>query len=321
MNELITKLSPMLFYEEEVFDSKDYIYELKFDGLRCLAYLFENKTVLINKRGKDISFTYPEILNLHENAKSPCILDGEIVVMKNNKPSFYVLQKRALLTNQFKIKLQVQKNPVTFIAYDIIYLDSELIIDLKLIERKRLLNENIKEDSKLVISRFIEEKGKDFFALAKREELEGIVAKEKKGKYFPGKRSRVWLKMKVYLEEDLVICGYTPSEYGMKDVIFGNYNENNELYKVATIMSNKDKNIIMNYAKNNPGKALFSDDNIVWMKPYLVGKVKYMMKTDNGNLRQAVFLGVRDDKVASDLIVDKKQHSVQQECFILVVLL
>jgi bifunctional non-homologous end joining protein LigD len=107
--------------------------------------------------------------------------------------------------------------------------------------------------------------------------------------------------MKVYKEEDLIICGYTPSEYGMKDVILGAYNENNDLYKVATIMTNKDKNIIMEYAKRYPSKPLFAGDGIIWMKPNLVGRVKFMMKTKDGNLRQASFLGVRDDKVASDL--------------------
>lgn len=221
--------------------------------------------------------------------------------MKNNKPSFYDLQKRALLTNSFKIKLHMEKNPVTFIAFDILYLDNKLLIDLELMERKKLLSDNIKESSRLVISRFLEEKGKEFFNYAKNEDLEGVVAKERKSKYYPGERSRVWLKMKVYKEEDLIICGYTPSEYGMKDVILGAYNENNDLYKVATIMTNKDKNIIMEYAKRYPSKPLFAGDGIIWMKPNLVGRVKFMMKTKDGNLRQASFLGVRDDKVASDL--------------------
>ena len=304
MNDLITELSPMVFYEEEVFDSKDYIYELKFDGIRCLAYLFLDKTILINKRKKDISITYPELSDIYKNCFAPCILDGEIVIMDNGKPNFYDLQKRSLLTNKFKIKLIMEKKPVIFIAYDILYIDNKILIDLPLMERKRILNDNIKEDNKLIISRFIEEKGKAFFSLAKSKNLEGIVAKEKKSKYYPGRRSRVWLKMKVYQEVDLVICGYTASQYGMKEVILGDYDDDGNLYKAASIMTNKDKNIIMGYALENPSAALFEvgNDSVIWMKPYLVGKVEYMMKTNSGNLRQATFKGLRNDKIASDLM-------------------
>lgn len=303
MNDLIPNLSPMLFFEEEVFDSKDYIFELKFDGARCLAYLFEDKTLLINKRKKDVSVTYPELVDLHINVKSPCILDGEIIVMDKGKPNFFKLQKRALLSNPFKIKLLVDKIPVTFVAFDILYSDGKLLTDLPLMMRKKILSENVKESSRLVISRYIEEKGKDFFELAKKQDLEGIVAKEKLSKYYSGKRSRVWLKMKVYQEADLIICGYVPNQYGMKDVIFGDYDANNKLFKVATVMTNKDKNIIMEYAMKFPSEPLFEVDNeeVVWMKPHLVGRLKYMMKTNSGGLRQAVFMGVRDDKFAGDL--------------------
>ena len=303
MNDLMPNLSPMLFYEEEVFDSKDYLYELKFDGARCLAYLFSDHTTLINKRKKDVSPTYPELANLHEYVKKPCILDGEIVVMYQGKPNFYQLQKRALLTDAFKIKLLVNQIPVTFVAFDILYCDDKLLVNLPLIERKQILSDNVHEGSRLVVSRYIEEKGIDFFKLAEAQDLEGIVAKEKLSKYYSGKRSRVWLKMKVYQEDDLIICGYVASEYGMKDVIFGDYDQNNKLHRIATIMTNKDKKLIIDYANANPSEPLFTVDNeeVIWMKPHLVGTVKYMMKTNSGGLRQAIFKGVRDDKVANDL--------------------
>lgn len=304
MYELIPTLSPMLFYESEVFDSKEHIFELKFDGARCLAYLFEDKTYLINKRKKDVTSTYPELTELYKNVKKPCILDGELIVMENGKPNFFHLQKRALTADRFKIKLLMEKFPVTFIAFDILYYDNKLIIDLPLIERKKILTDNVVESSRLVVSRYIEEKGFEFFELAKKNNLEGIVAKEKQSKYYPGKRSRVWQKIKVYEEADLIICGYVPNEYGMKDVVFGAYDSNNQLYRAATIMTNKDKNIIIEFANKYPSSPLFDIDNddIVWMKPHLVGRVQYMMKTNSGGLRQAVFLGVRDDKFASDLI-------------------
>jgi len=305
MDEFESKsIAPMLFYEENVFDSEEYIFELKFDGARCLAYLDDEKTVLINKRFKDISLTYPELSNIHKTIKKRCVVDGELVVMANKKPSFYQLQKRALLANPLKIKLLSTKFPVTFIAFDILYYDDKLIVDMPLIERKKLLTANISENSKIIISRYIETKGKIFYQLAKEQNLEGIVAKLKTSKYYMGKRSRVWLKIKVYLEDDVIICGYVPKENSIKDLILGAYDQNNQLYRVASVMSVKDKNIIMKFARDYPSEPLFdvNNDEVIWMMPHLVGTVKYMMKTKHGGLRQAIFKGLRDDKIAEDLL-------------------
>lgn len=296
-------LSPMLFFEEDPFDSNDYIYELKLDGARCLAYLDNYETVLVNKREKNITNTYPELKEIHKQVKEKCILDGEIVVMYNGKPDFFKLQKRSLLTNNLKIKLLSNKFPVTFIAFDILYLNDKLIIDLPLIERKKLLGNNIIENSRITISRYIEEKGIDFFNLTKAQDLEGVVAKLKNSKYYLGKRSRVWLKFKVYQEEDVVICGYVPKDNSIKDLILGSYDKNNNIYELARVNTTKDKNIIMKFAEDFPSKPIFNSENkdIVWMKPYLIGTVKYMMKTKYGGLRQAVFKGLRDDKTIEDL--------------------
>ena len=304
MNEIFNQeLSPMLFYESDVFDSQDYIYELKFDGIRCLAYLEENKTTLINKRQKELSSTYPELSKIHKQVNKPCIVDGEIVIMNNGKPDFYQLQKRSLMANSLKIKLQAAKLPVIFVAFDILYLDDKLTIDLPLLERKQLLQSNLIENPRIVISRYIDGHGSDFFELTKKQQLEGIVAKEKTSKYYPGKRSRVWLKIKVYQEDHLIICGYLPKENGIKELILGSYDDNNNIYKVASVVTSKDQQVIINFANQHPSTSIFDLDNndIIWMEPYLVGRVRYMMKTKSGGLRQPVFVGVCSDKTAEDL--------------------
>lgn len=295
-------LSPMLFYESTVFDSNEYIYELKFDGIRCLAYLDNNKTRLINKRYKDITYVYPELANLHSFVKQKCIIDGEIVIMNQGKPDFYQLQKRSLLTNSLKISLAQKKNPAIFVVFDILSLNDKLLIDEPLLIRKNILNNNIIESENLVYSRYVDTNGIFFFDLTKEKNLEGIVAKKKDSKYYPGKRSNVWLKMKVYQEKDLIVCGYVPSEYGIKEIVFGLYDNRNNLYKVASINTSEDKTIILEFARKNRSQPHFEfKENTVWIRPYLVGRVKYMMETKKGALRQAVFLGLRDDKIASDL--------------------
>lgn len=129
-------ISPMLLYQVEPFDDEDYIYELKFDGIRCLAYLDADNTTLRNKRNKDVTDIYPELSEIHKCAKKRCILDGELVIFKDGKPDFYSLQARSLKSDPFKIKLAAKKLPVQFVAYDMLYIDGERITDKPLIERK-----------------------------------------------------------------------------------------------------------------------------------------------------------------------------------------
>lgn len=295
-------ISPMLLYQVEPFDDEDYIYELKFDGIRCLAYLDADNTTLRNKRNKDVTDIYPELSEIHKCEKKRCILDGELVIFKDGKPDFYSLQARSLKSDPFKIKLAAKKLPVQFVAYDMLYIDGERITDKPLIERKKLMAENLSESNDLSVSRFIEKEGIAFFELAKNQGLEGIVAKKKDGKYYIGKRTREWVKIKVMQDEDVLICGYQPDEEGnVKDLVLGYY-EDNKLQlrgKVYLGVSKQEREIIKKYAeKNYLNEALFneySDKDIVWVKPKLVGNVQYMHTTETGSMRQPVWKGLKTE--------------------------
>lgn len=96
-------ISPMLLYETQPFDDENYIYELKLDGIRCLAYIESKSVVLQNKRHKDVTAIYPELSQMNKCVKRRVILDGELVVLnKDGKPDFYALQRRSLMTDSFK---------------------------------------------------------------------------------------------------------------------------------------------------------------------------------------------------------------------------
>ncbi len=102
-------ISPMLLHEvKESFDDKDYIYELKLDGIRCIAYLGKD-VVLQNKRFKDVTEIYPELTEMNKCVKKNTVLDGELVVLTNGKPDFYALQKRSLITNQIPLNFYRNK--------------------------------------------------------------------------------------------------------------------------------------------------------------------------------------------------------------------
>ena len=220
-------ISPMLLNEvQEPFDDEEFIYELKLDGIRCVAYVEPKSVTLQNKRFKDLTEIYPELSDVSKCVNKKVILDGELVVLTDGKPDFYALQKRSLMGDKFRISLAARKNPVQFVAYDILYFDGKDLTDKPLMERKAILSKVVTEGHNLSVSRWIEKNGVTFFELAKKENLEGIVAKKKDGLYHIGKKTSDWIKIKVMEDEDLIILGYQPYEDGTpKDLILGYYDE------------------------------------------------------------------------------------------------
>lgn len=301
------KITPMQLSITEPFDSIDYIYELKLDGARCLAYLDKNSTVLINKRFKDVTDIYPELNYIHKCAKKRCIIDGELVALNDGKPDFSMLMKRSLLNNNFKIGMLCEKIPVNFVVYDILFLNDKDVTGLPLIERKKLLENNIKEDGLLSISRYIEERGIDFFEIAKAQDLEGIVAKLKTSKYYTGKRSKEWFKIKNMKDEDFIICGYVNDEEGnIKDLLFGQYDKNGEICHTASIYT-ANKFVIKKISefsiKNKTAKYKnFDVKDAVYIKPQLVCTIEYMKITSGGGMRQPIFKGLREDVTPQECI-------------------
>lgn len=296
-------ISPMLLNEvKEPFDDDDYIYELKLDGIRCVAYVEPKSVTLQNKRFKDLTEIYPELSDISKCVKKRVILDGELVVLTDGKPDFYALQRRSMMNNKFRIQLASKKNPVQFAAYDIIYYDGKDLTEKPLMQRKEKLSSVVKEGYNLSVSRWIEKNGIAFFELAKKENLEGIVAKKKDGLYHIGKRTSEWIKIKVMQDEDLLVLGYQPDEDGkVKDLILGYYDESGELKcrgKVYLGVSKSDQKIIAEFSKKNTVKKPWFDKykNVVWLKPQLVGTAHFMHETESGGMRQPVWKGMRDDK-------------------------
>ena len=303
-------IKPMLINEmQDAFDSPDYIYELKLDGERCIAYLDNDTTELRNKRNIKMLSKVPELSNIHKQVKCRCILDGELIVIKDGKPNFYEIQRRSLMSNTFKIQLASTKLPASFTAFDILYYDDHEVIDLPLMERKRLLEKSIMENERIAISRYIKKEGIKFYQLAVQNQLEGIVAKLKDSKYYLDKRTKDWIKIKNLKDDDFVVCGYILKSNGVSSIVLGQYFTKELVYKghVTLGMSSVDFQLIKSIPTINT--QYFNDlpsgnGDAVWIEPSLVCTVKYMMKTANGSLRQPVFKGLRDDKSPSDCVLN-----------------
>ena len=292
-------IDPMLISERvDPYDDEDSIFELKFDGIRCIAYIDDQTTDLRNKRNMMLLPRFPELELLHEDCRHKCILDGELNVLVNGKPDFYEVQRRTVLTDPFKIQLAYRKFPANFVAYDILYYKGKQVTDLPLMERKKLLDEVISESNILSKSRNVETNGIAIYKFAEENGLEGIVGKKKTSLYWFGKRSKDWKKIKVLKEEDFVCIGYMFNKNSMTTLILTKYNDDDELVitnhvslgvSIAKLKQHGMK------VSNCPIVNLKGYADVTWIDP-IVCTIEYMPSEKEG-IRQPTFKEVRKDKL------------------------
>lgn len=304
----------MLIADEcDAFDDADYIYELKVDGERCVAYLDpEQGTDLRNKRAVRLLPKVPELSELHRNVARRCILDGELAVIKDGKPDFSVIQSRSIMTSPLKIRLASERTPACFVTFDLLYLDDHPANLLPLMERKALLTESVRcENERFAVSRFVEREGKAFYEQVKAREMEGIVAKRRESRYYFGKRTKDWRKIKYLQDEDFVVCGYARHTSGMSSIVIGQYRGARLVYKGRVSLgvgSESFRVIRQQQAIPAPPLAVPAGcGEIAWIEPRLVCIVQYMTKNESGGLRQAVFKGLREDKAPGECVENGKK--------------
>lgn len=213
-NMLPETIKPMLAETaEKPFDSKDHLFEIKWDGIRCLVFVQDGKVHLQNRRLSSMTARYPELQVLREWPDGT-VLDGEMVVLHEGKPSFNRLAQREHIGDSRRVDLLVQRLPATFIAFDLLYQNGESIMRLPLVERRRRLKELAAGFSNphVIVAEYILKRGKRYFEEVERVGLEGIMAKRLDSIYTPGGRSTNWLKLKVCQTGDFEWIGYTKRE-------------------------------------------------------------------------------------------------------------
>lgn len=287
-----TKFSPMLLHEiNKPFDSKEYIFELKFDGIRAIIHI-NNKTINIYSRNKNkLNDLFPELLNIKNIVDKNVIFDGEIVLMEDGKPSFSSLLKRMRLKNKNIINEESINNPVTFVCFDILYENKDLT-NKTLLERKKFL-EKYKNNSNFIKTKYFFKNGIKLFNEIKKLNLEGIVAKNIKSKYEINKRSENWIKIKNIKDEDFYICGYIENKKGyMNTLILGNKINNNYYYNGKVTINKNIKDFETIKKQKTISKSPLKDYNnkkITYIPPKLKCSVIYTEKTKNNTLRHAVY--------------------------------
>ncbi len=300
---------------EEPFSSRDWVFEIKWDGFRAIAYV-EDHFSLKSRNGKELKTNFPELIELTRLAKKKIVVDGEIVVMRDGKPDFQTLLERGQAVSQIDIQRQAQRAPAVYVVFDILEKDGVPLTGLTLIERKKILKESLGEGSNVLLSDFIEEKGESYFQLVLTKGLEGVVAKKKGSFYEEGLRSGSWLKIKKLNTCDCVIFGYTQgaesraASFGA--LLLGVYNESGQpvyLGKVGTGFTQSLLSVLMGkFEKIKTDKAPFiveGGDVVTWLEPKLVCEVVFQSLTREVRLRMARFKRLRDDKAPVECRLDQ----------------
>ena len=294
----------------EPFTREGWVYEEKYDGYRALAYA--DKTVRIFSRNENLlTGGFPELAAaLRKLPGSPFILDGEIVAFDRAGVSrFQLLQRRELGENIRPI----------FVAFDCLQLEGKSLVKAPLSERRKALETIVPAGraGMVVRSRRLSRDGLAAYAEAGRRGWEGVIAKRESSTYQPGVRSRDWLKVKVRKESEFVVGGFT-SPAGSREhfgaLLVGLYDGPALRFtgKVGTgytqkVLSDLAAKMLPLRTDRSPFSTPVREKGASWLRPVLVAQVAFSEWTDDGKLRQPVFLGLRSDKKASECLWSERE--------------
>ncbi|HEY1264190.1 MAG TPA: non-homologous end-joining DNA ligase [Terriglobales bacterium] len=318
-----TVIHPMLATPtENPFDDPAWLFEIKWDGYRAVAFITDGKLRLMSRTQNDLTAQFAE---LHELAKSVkarhAVLDGEIVVLdEQGRSSFSLMQQRTGIRkagHRVAAKPEIQ---VLYYAFDLIYADGYDLRRVDLEQRKRALAELVTVGGAMRLSEHFD-KGVALFAAARQQGLEGILAK-RRGSCYEERRSREWLKIKVTSTLDCVIGGYTEPEGSRQyfgSIVLGLYDKQGKLIHVGQAGTGFTQATLKEIWKKL--EKLKSDRNpfygpvealrkVYWLKPELVAEIKFSEwthETAEGGmkLRAPVFLRLRDDKEPAECIFNQ----------------
>ena len=314
-----TVIHPMLASSvAKAFDDPDWLFEIKWDGYRAVAFIEDGRVRLVSRNQNDLTAQFSELGSLPQfvNAQR-AILDGEIVALdEEGRPSFSLMQQRTGFQPGKRRLARREGVPVIYYAFDLLYLDGLDLRRVALEQRKQLLQDRIKVGGVIQFSDHYAEKGLALFEAAKQRGLEGILAK-KRSSIYQEKRSNDWLKIKITQRQECVIGGYTDPE-GSREyfgaLVLGLYDEQGRLIHVGQVGTGFDQKTLKEMfaqlqglkTKQNPFYGEIGGlRKIQLVRPELVAEIKFAEwtheSTEGGmKLRAPVFMGLRADKPAED---------------------
>ncbi|HEU4614185.1 MAG TPA: DNA ligase D [Kofleriaceae bacterium] len=322
---VLGSLQPMLCQTADAaFSSKDWVYELKWDGFRMLAHGGAGQARLRYRSGLDPTDRFPELTSaIRALPMADLILDGEIVVLDGEgKPDFHRLQSRAQMHRTSEIARAALAQPITYVVFDLLGAAGHDLRNLPLLERKAMLEQILPKLGPLRYSEHIPERGEELLDLVVARGMEGVVAKKANSPY-RGKRSADWLKLKRDPEADFAVCGYTPpkgSRTGLGALHLCVRVDSQWVY-AGKVGSGFDDKLLAQLTAELSAKPRWkptfprpeASSDALWVEPELVVQVRYREWIEGSALRFPVFERLRRDKTAHECTMPVRRTGERQE--------
>jgi bifunctional non-homologous end joining protein LigD len=315
-------IKPMLAVSGQLpADSKDWAFEIKWDGVRAILFVEGGRVRAHSRNDLDVTVSFPEVADIGKYlGLTTCIIDGEIVALgEDGRPSFSRLQQRMHVSNQREAKRRSLSDPVTYVAFDLLYLDGHSLLDATYDERRdRLESLHLAGDTFITTDSFRDVSGQDILDATVQNGLEGVVAKRRSSAYRPGRRSPDWTKVKSFRTQEVVLGAWTDGRGERQDslgaLLLGIPEDGGLRYvgKVGTGFSARARAELLSDLKARATKkspfvsVLPSADARAahFVRPELVGEVEFGEWTTAGRLRHPTWRGLRPDKSPAEVVVE-----------------
>jgi bifunctional non-homologous end joining protein LigD len=327
-----TEIYPMLATSiTEPFDGADWLFEIKWDGYRAVAFIEAGRVRLVSRNQNELTHRYPELKDLAKFVKATnAILDGEVVALdEQGRPSFSLMQQRTGFRPGGRRGAINAEVTVLYYAFDLLYLDGYDWRRVALEDRKKKLESVLLTGDSLRYSDHYERQGKALFKIAEQKGLEGILAK-KRDSVYQERRSSEWLKIKIRHRLECVIGGYTTPEGSRAhfgSIVLGLYDKQGRLIHVGQAGSGFNQKSLgeiwkMLQKRETKQKPFYGEvealRKVLWVKPELVAEIEYTEWTEGASggsgpkLRAPVFLGLRDDKDPKECVFEETAPQFEQ---------
>jgi bifunctional non-homologous end joining protein LigD len=297
-------------------DDENWGYEIKWDGIRAIAYVESGRARFQNRNLRDVTGQYPELRALGPALGSTAVvLDGEIVAFdERGRPSFQSLQGRMHLTSDSVIRRRAKETPVSYVIFDLLYLDGRTTMKLPYADRRRLLEQLDLNGERWRTPAYHPGDGAALVAASREQGLEGVMAKKLDSVYEPGRRSPNWLKIKNHLRQEVVIGGWMPGEGRRKErigsLLAGYYDDEGKLRYAGNVGTGFKEADLVKLGqllaplerKGSPFTGRQPKKGAVFADPELVAEVEFSEWTRTNTMRAPSYKGLRDDKDPREVV-------------------